>query len=87
MLERTPNQEVYILLPNHFNAFKSCIFEKNDKMYRTTDEYFKIGIEVDSEHVFFDDKSLGDEVEYRHMVGFIRAFGDLHLYAYQYHQF
>ena len=86
MVTRKKNKECFVLLSNYSKGFKTYIFKKSDGfIYRTKDEYMKIGLKIEKpDMVFLNESDYWNEIEYRSMKRFIDAFGNLGLYGYEY---
>jgi len=83
---KTENKKIFFIKKGYIKGFKAYIFKKpNSRIYRTKDEFSKIGLEIEPGDMFFEkEEDYWDEVEYRAMQAFINAFGDLRLYAFEY---
>jgi hypothetical protein len=83
---RQANKKVFFIKERYKKGFETYIFKKlNGKTYRTKDEFSKVGLEIESgDMIFENEEDYWDEVEYRAMQAFISAFGDLRLYAFEY---
>ena len=66
-------------------GFKTFIFEKDGKFFRTKFEDIQIGIEVSPREIFYNDEDYYDMMEYNNIRVFGRAFNeDYSFYAFEY---
>jgi hypothetical protein len=66
-----------VLLDGYNEGFKTFIFEKDDKLFRTKHEDIRIGQVVKEHEVFRTDEDYYDMLEYKSIVRFEEVYGNL----------
>lgn len=84
-MARKINDEHWVLLDGYTKGFKTFIFKKNGKFFRTKFEDIQIGLEVSPHEIFYNDEDYYDMMEYNNIIAFSRAFdNDYSFYAFEY---
>ena len=79
------NTEHWVLLNGHSRGFRTFIFKKDDKFFRTGFEDIQIGLEVSSSEIFYNDEDYYDMMEYNNIRAIGRTFdNDYTYYTFEY---